>query len=59
MVPTNPEAIESKGMHKPLHKLAVGVSDAWTVQFDELSKLNYKNGIGEWGYRLGRVVQGS
>ena len=39
LVPTHPEAIESKGMNKPLHKLPVGTKDAWSVQFDELSKI--------------------
>ena len=53
MVPTHPGAIESKGMNKPLHKLPVGTKDAWTVQFDELSKilvkLKLENGIIGWG----------
>ena len=53
MVPTHPEAIESKGMNKPLHKAAVGASEAWSIQFDELSKLMLKmeldDGIIGWG----------
>jgi muconate cycloisomerase len=53
MVPTLPDAIESKGMNKPLHKLAVGTKKAWSVQFDELSKIIIKmeleNGITGWG----------
>jgi len=53
MVPTHPGAIESKGMNKPLHKLPVGTKDAWTVQFDELSKVLLKmeleDGIIGWG----------
>lgn len=53
MVPTHPGAIESKGIHKPLHKLAVGNRKAWTVQFDELSKIiirmDLENGIIGWG----------
>jgi muconate cycloisomerase len=53
MVPTHPGAIESKGMHKPLHKLPVGTKDAWTVQFDELSKVLLKMELDEgtigWG----------
>jgi len=53
VVPTHPEAIESKGMNKPLHKLPVGTKDAWSVQFDELSKIILKmeleDGIIGWG----------
>ena len=53
IVPTHPEAIESKGMNKPLHKLPVGTKDAWSVQFDELSKIILKmeleDGIIGWG----------
>jgi muconate cycloisomerase len=53
MVPTHPEAIESKGMNKPLHKLSVGEKRAWSVQFDELSKVLLKieiaNGVIGWG----------
>lgn len=53
LVPTHPEAIESHGMNKPLHKLPVGAKDAWSVQFDELSKIIIKmelnNGIIGWG----------
>jgi len=53
VVPTHPEAIESKGMNKPLHKLPVGTKDAWSVQFDELSKIilkmELKDGIIGWG----------
>ena len=53
IVPTHPEAIESKGMNKPLHKLPVGTKGAWSVQFDELSKIILKmeleDGIIGWG----------
>jgi muconate cycloisomerase len=53
LVPTHPGAIESKGMNKPLHKLPVGLKDAWSVQFDELSKVLIKmeldEGIIGWG----------
>jgi muconate cycloisomerase len=53
LVPTHPDAIESKGMKKPLHKLPVGTKEAWTVQFDELSKIllrmDLENGITGWG----------
>jgi len=53
LVPTHPGAIESKGMNKPLHKLPVGTKEAWSVQFDELSKILIKmeleNGIIGWG----------
>jgi len=53
LVPTHPGAIESKGMNKPLHKAAVGASAAWTIQFDELSKIMLKmeleDGIIGWG----------
>jgi len=53
LVPTHPGAIESKGMNKPLHKAAVGASEAWTIQFDEMSKIMLKmeleDGIIGWG----------
>ncbi len=53
IVPAHPGAIESKGMNKPLHKLTVGTQDAWTIQFDELSKIILKmeleDGIIGWG----------
>ncbi len=53
MVPAHPGAIESEGMNKPLHKLPVGTKDAWTVQFDELSKglirMELEDGIIGWG----------
>ncbi len=53
IVPTHPGAIESKGMNKPLHKAAVGGSAAWTIQFDEMSKIMLKmeleDGIIGWG----------
>jgi muconate cycloisomerase len=53
MVPAHPGAIESEGMHKPLHKLPVGTKDAWTVQFDELTKillkLELEDGTIGWG----------
>ena len=53
MVPAHSGAIESEGMNKPLHKLAVGTKDAWTIQFDELSKILLKmeleDGIIGWG----------
>lgn len=53
LVPTHPGAIESTGMNKPLHKAAVGASEAWTIQFDKLSKIMLKmeleDGIIGWG----------
>ena len=53
MVPTHPGAIESEGLNKPLHKLPVGTKEAWTVQFDELSKVLLKmeleDGTIGWG----------
>jgi muconate cycloisomerase len=53
LVPTHPGAIESKGMNKPLHKLPVGTKEAWSVQFDELSKIllriDLEDGIVGWG----------
>ncbi len=53
LVPAHPGAIESEGMNKPLHKLPVGTKDAWTVQFDELSKglikMELEDGIIGWG----------
>jgi muconate cycloisomerase len=53
LVPTHPGAIESKGMNKPLHKLPVGNREAWSVQFDELSKIllrmDLEHGITGWG----------
>lgn len=53
LVPALPDAIESKGINKPLHKLPVGAKNAWSVQFDDLPKLILKieleNGIIGWG----------
>lgn len=52
-VPAHPDAIASKSINKPLHKLPVGASEGWTVQFDQLPKLliklSLKNGIEGWG----------
>jgi len=42
IVPAHPGAIESEGMNKPLHKAAVGAHAAWTIQFDEMSKIMLK-----------------
>jgi muconate cycloisomerase len=42
IVPAHPGAIESEGMNKPLHKAAVGAHAAWTIQFDEMSKIILK-----------------
>lgn len=66
IVPTHTGVIESKGIHKPLHKLPVGIKSGWSMQFDELPKLLIKmeldNGIIGWGelYRdhNWRVVEG-
>lgn len=53
IVPAHPGMIESKGIHKPLHKLPVGAKSGWTKQFDELPKLliqmTLKNGVVSWG----------
>lgn len=53
IVPTHTGVIESKGIHKPLHKLPVGIKSGWSMQFDELPKLLIKmeldNGIIGWG----------
>lgn len=53
VVPALPDAIASKTIHKPLHKLPTGAQSSWTVQFDELPKLLLKmewdNGIISWG----------
>ena len=66
IVPTHTGVIESEGIHKPLHKLPVGIKSGWSMQFDELPKLLIKmeldNGIIGWGelYRdhNWRVVEG-
>ncbi len=42
LVPAHPGAIESKGLNKPLHKSAVGGAEAWTIQFDEMTKIMLK-----------------
>lgn len=41
VVPAKPGAIDSEGVHKPLHMLPVAkrAADTWSVQFDELPKL--------------------
>lgn len=53
IVPAHPDAIASKTIHKPLHKLPVGAKGGWSVQFDELPKLIIRmelaNGIIGWG----------
>jgi len=53
IVPAHEGVIESKGVNKPLHKLAVAGKPGWTVQFDQLSKvilkLELKNEITGWG----------
>lgn len=53
MVPARPDAVESKGINKPLHKLPVGAKAAWSIQFDQLPKLILKleldNGVVGWG----------
>ncbi len=52
-VPALPDAIASKTIHKPLHKLPVGTKTGWSVQFDELPKLILRmeldNGVIGWG----------
>ncbi|MCB0685591.1 MAG: mandelate racemase/muconate lactonizing enzyme family protein [Saprospiraceae bacterium] len=52
-VPALPDAVASKSINKPLHKLPVGASEGWSVQFDVLPKviikLSLKNGIIGWG----------
>ena len=53
IVPAHPGVIESKEIHKPLHKLPVGAKAGWSVQFDQLPKvilkLELENGIVGWG----------
>ncbi len=53
VVPAHEGVIESKGIDKPLHKLPVGASAGWSVQFDQLPKLILKlelsNGVVGWG----------
>jgi len=53
MVPAKKGAVESAGMNKPLHKLESGAKPAWTLQFDEVSKLILKleldSGVIGWG----------
>lgn len=53
IVPAHDGVIESESIHKPLHKLPVGIKSGWSMQFDELPKLLVKieldNGITGWG----------
>lgn len=53
VVPAREGAINSKELDKPLHKLSVGASESWSVQFDQLPKLIVKieldSGIIGWG----------
>lgn len=53
IVPALPDAVASKSINKPLHKLPVGATEGWTIQFDQLPKviikLSLKNGIVGWG----------
>ena len=52
-VPAHSGSIESKGINKGLHKLAIGATEGWKVQFDKVPKLivrlELKNGIVGWG----------
>ena len=38
VVPALPDAVNSPGLDQPLHRLAHGASEGWTLQFDELPK---------------------
>ncbi|MBY5958507.1 mandelate racemase/muconate lactonizing enzyme family protein [Membranicola marinus] len=53
IVPAKKGSVESKSINKPLHKLESGVQKAWTMQFDQVSKLIVKleldGGIVGWG----------
>ncbi len=53
VVPARRGAVDSPGLAKPLHSLAVGVQEGWTVQFDTLPKLLVKITLGSgavgWG----------
>lgn len=53
IVPAHEGVIESKHIHKPLHKLPVGAKSGWSVQFDQLPKLLLKlelsDGTIGWG----------
>ncbi len=53
IVPGHKEAIQSKGINKPLHKLPVGAQAGWKFQFDDIPKLVLKleleTGIVGWG----------
>ncbi len=53
IVPANAGVIESESIHKPLHKLPVGIKSGWSMQFDELPKLLIKmeldSGVVGWG----------
>ena len=57
LVPTHPGAIESKGMNKPLHKAAVGESEAWTIQFDEMTKIMLKMELEDGIIGLGELYR--
>jgi muconate cycloisomerase len=39
VVPAKPDAINSPGIHQPLHKLPQGAKPGWSQQFDALSKM--------------------
>ena len=53
IVPAHQGVIESKSIHKPLHKLPVGAHSGWSVQFDQLPKLLLKMELSDgtigWG----------
>jgi len=53
IVPAHAGVINSEGLDKPLHKLAVGAKGGWSVQFDQVPKLIIKltldNGVVGWG----------
>lgn len=53
IVPAKKGTIDSKQMSKPLHKLPVGTTAGWSIQFDKLPKLIIRleldSGIIGWG----------
>ena len=53
MVPAQPGAINSPELDRPLHKLNVGATKGWSIQFDQLPKLVIRletsSGVVGWG----------
>lgn len=58
IVRAHPDAIESRGLNKPLHKIPVQGSKSWTQQFDELPKVILELELADQTIGLGELYRG-